>query len=98
MPLSPCAAANSAHAGKNSGRPVHTVSSFHPQICRTPNGFSRHRPRYYCLNPISVRLRLSRDQPTQGIMGFLCDIESDTTGLISIGKPTKESETAGVVG
>src|SRR3990172_11854908 len=36
MPLSPCAAANSAHAGKNSGRPVHTVSSFHPQICRTP--------------------------------------------------------------
>src|SRR5947208_3349861 len=38
MPLSPYAAANSAHAGKNSGRLVHSASSFHPQICRTPPG------------------------------------------------------------
>jgi putative tryptophan/tyrosine transport system substrate-binding protein len=32
----PYAAANSAHAGKNSGRLVHSASSFHSQICRTP--------------------------------------------------------------
>lgn len=42
-PFSPCAAANSALAGKNSRRLVHSVSSFHPQICRTPGFFGGDR-------------------------------------------------------